>query len=95
MQPPSRSLLGPRVAPLRRGRNTIVVAGAIAVIVIMGALTYYSVLFYVDPGIDDDSDGRGVNTITLSYTFYNKGPEALERHLREHHMVALPSAAAR
>jgi len=28
------------------------------------------VVFYVDPSIADDSDNAGVNTITLSYTFY-------------------------
>ncbi len=55
----------------------------------------FPVLFYVDPGIAEDTDGQGVNTITLSYTFYNKGSEALERYLREHHMAALPSSATR
>jgi cytochrome c oxidase assembly protein subunit 11 len=55
----------------------------------------FSVLFYVDPGIADDPDGQHVDTITLSYTFYNKGREALERYLRDHHMAALPSPAAR
>jgi cytochrome c oxidase assembly protein subunit 11 len=53
------------------------------------------VLFYVDPGVADDTDGQHVNTITLSYTFYNKGREALERYLRDHHLAALPSPAAR
>jgi cytochrome c oxidase assembly protein subunit 11 len=28
------------------------------------------VVFYVDPAIVDDSDNEGLNTITLSYTFY-------------------------
>jgi cytochrome c oxidase assembly protein subunit 11 len=28
------------------------------------------VVFYVDPSIVDDGDNRGLNTITLSYTFY-------------------------
>jgi len=55
----------------------------------------FPLLFYVDPGIADDPDGRGVNTITLSYTFYNKGREALGRYLRDHHVTALPSSAAR
>jgi cytochrome c oxidase assembly protein subunit 11 len=55
----------------------------------------FSVLFYVDPAIADDADGQHVNTITLSYTFYNKGREAPERYLRDHHMAALPSPAAR
>jgi cytochrome c oxidase assembly protein subunit 11 len=55
----------------------------------------FPVLFYVDPGIAQDADGQGANTITLSYTFYNKGREALERYLREHHMAALPSSSTR
>jgi len=29
-----------------------------------------AVVFYVDPAMAQDSDGAGVNTITLSYTFY-------------------------
>jgi cytochrome c oxidase assembly protein subunit 11 len=28
------------------------------------------VVFYVDPSILKDSDNEGLNTITLSYTFY-------------------------
>jgi cytochrome c oxidase assembly protein subunit 11 len=28
------------------------------------------VVFYVDPSIVNDSDNDGLNTITLSYTFY-------------------------
>ena len=55
----------------------------------------FPVLFYVDPGVADDADGQHVNTITLSYTFYNKGREALERYLRDHHLAALLSPAAR
>lgn len=55
----------------------------------------FPVLFYVEPGIADDADGRDVKTITLSYTFYRKGRDALERYMREHHLAALPSAAAR
>jgi len=55
----------------------------------------FPVLFYVDSGIAEDTDGQGVDTITLSYTFYNKGREVLERYLREHHMAPLHSSAAR
>ena len=29
-----------------------------------------AVVFYVDPAFADDSENDGVNTITLSYTFY-------------------------
>jgi cytochrome c oxidase assembly protein subunit 11 len=60
-----------------------------------GERTELPVLFYVDPGITKDTDGRNVDTITLSYTFYNKGHEALERYLRDHHLAALPSTVAR
>jgi cytochrome c oxidase assembly protein subunit 11 len=44
----------------------------------------FPVLFYVDPAIADDPDGHDVNTITLSYTFYNKGRDALEKYLQAH-----------
>ncbi len=44
----------------------------------------FPVLFYVDPAIADDPDGHDVNTITLSYTFYNKGRDALEKYLHAH-----------
>jgi len=60
-----------------------------------GERNEFPVLFYVDPGLADDGDGQHVSTITLSYTFYNKGREALECYLRDHHMAALPSRAAR
>jgi cytochrome c oxidase assembly protein subunit 11 len=48
----------------------------------------FPVQFYVDPAIASDPDGRGVNTITLSYTFYNKGSAALEDHLQTHRVAA-------
>jgi len=31
-----------------------------------------TVVFYVDPALAQDPDGEGVNTITLSYTFYQR-----------------------
>lgn len=42
----------------------------------------FPVQFYVDPAIASDRDGHSVKTITLSYTFYNKGRAALEDYLR-------------
>ena len=48
----------------------------------------FPVLFYVDPAIADDPDGRSVAAITLSYTFYNKGRAALEEYLRTHRVAA-------
>lgn len=43
-----------------------------------------SVSFFVDPSIAKDEDGNGVAAITLSYTFFNKGRQALEDYLRSH-----------
>ena len=54
----------------------------------------FPVLFYVDPAIANDPDGHGVNTITLSYTFYNKGRDALEEYLRKHPPTRGPSKQA-
>jgi cytochrome c oxidase assembly protein subunit 11 len=48
------------------------------------------VSFFVDPAIADNPDTRNVDTITLSYTFFNKGPAALERVLQQQ-----PSAGSR
>lgn len=50
----------------------------------------FPVLFYVEPEIAEDPDGRGVKAITLSYTFYNKGREALEQYLRAHPAASGP-----
>jgi len=41
------------------------------------------VTFFVDPEISEDATLDDVNTITLSYTFFNRGEEALEEHLEE------------
>jgi cytochrome c oxidase assembly protein subunit 11 len=35
-----------------------------------GEVRQMPVVFYVDPSVVDDSDNDGLNTITLSYTFY-------------------------
>jgi cytochrome c oxidase assembly protein subunit 11 len=35
-----------------------------------GEVRQMAVVFYVDPSVVDDSDNDGLNTITLSYTFY-------------------------
>lgn len=44
----------------------------------------FPVSFFVDPSIAEDEDGKEVKTITLSYTFFNKGRPALEEYLRTH-----------
>jgi len=42
------------------------------------------VSFFVDPEFAADPDMADVNTITLSYTFFNSGEEALEEYLEAH-----------
>lgn len=50
----------------------------------------FPLTFFVDPAIADDPDTAGVSTITLSYTFFNSGPQALKRYFEKN-----PTAAAR
>jgi len=46
------------------------------------------VTFFVDPEIVNDRDMDDVTTITLSYTFFNQGEEALESYLGEQAQLA-------
>ena len=46
------------------------------------------VTFFIDPDIVDDRDMDDVTTITLSYTFFNQGEEALRNYLGEQAQLA-------
>jgi len=46
------------------------------------------VTFYIDPEIVNDRDMDDVTTITLSYTFFNQGEEALQSFLGEQAQLA-------
>jgi len=41
------------------------------------------VTFFVDPDIEDDTNLDEVKTITLSYTFFNRGDEERDEYLRD------------
>jgi len=41
------------------------------------------VTFFVDPDIEDDNNLDEVKTITLSYTFFNRGDEERDEYLRD------------
>lgn len=50
----------------------------------------FPLTFFVDPAIAEDPNTAEISTITLSYTFFNAGSEALQRYLEKN-----PSVAAR
>ena len=51
----------------------------------------FPVTFFVDPAIEEDPDLDGVTTITVSYTFFEKGPEELEDYMASHEIGAAAS----
>ncbi len=59
-----------------------------------GEVKGFPVTFVVDPKIAEDPNTRDVLTITLSYTFFNKGREERDRYLREQETAARSSDAS-
>jgi cytochrome c oxidase assembly protein subunit 11 len=43
-------------------------------LLMLGEEKEFPVTFFVDPAIEEDPDLKGVTTITLSYTFFDKEP---------------------
>lgn len=78
------------VTPLQVGRyfNKIQCFCFTEQLLLPGERKEFPVTFFVDPSITEDADGTGVSTITLSYTFFNKGRAALDEYLRTHSMSA-------
>lgn len=53
----------------------------------------FTVSFFVDPKLSEDPDVKNGSHIILSYTFFNKGPEARDRYMREHGISYAPPRA--
>ena len=52
-------------------------------VLLPGEAKDFPVTFFVDSALADDPGARDVTAITLSYTFFNAGPEALEKYLKK------------
>ncbi len=48
-----------------------------------GETKEFPVTFFIDPEVADDRNVNEVRAITLSYTFFDKGEDALKQHLSE------------
>lgn len=84
------------VTPLQVGRyfNKIQCFCFTEQLLLPGERKEFPVTFFVDPSIMEDADGTGISTITLSYTFFNKGRAALDEYLRAHRMSARSASGA-
>ena len=83
------------VTPLEIGRyfNKIECFCFTEQLLLPGESKEFPVSFFVDPSIAED--GKGVDAITLSYTFFNKGRPALDEYLRAHQASVRATSAAR
>lgn len=60
-----------------------------------GQAAHMPVMFYVDPAMNEDKNMADVTTITLSYTFFKTGTQALDRALEDFYDQPLPDASAK
>ena len=84
--PTDRPILGTatyNVTPLQAGQyfNKVQCFCFTEQLLMPGEEKEFPVTFFVDPSIADDPDNSKTRAITLSYTFFDKGPKALEEYM--------------